>query len=806
MQNNTMNNVLSGLLIGLSMACVSLTTLAQSLVSHSVNDQRVQFVLNDNSKVRLSFLTHNTVEVLYRAGEQQLPSMALPADVSVMPVEVTKTQDGFRFSHGRVTARVYDSPFRLAFYFDNEHRLSEERGFFHIDSLRGFRFALQPEEQLYGGGQRVLGMDRRGHRMPLYNRAHYGYTTDSNQMYYSLPAVMSSEKYAVVFDNSASGNLDIGHSEPDVLQFDARAGRAAYLVTLGENLADISRNLVSVTGKQPLPPRWALGNFASRFGYRNETQTRDVVTRYQQSDIPLDGVVLDLYWFGKDVKGHMGNLSWDREAFADPEGMMADFREQGLQTIVITEPFVLTSSSQFDSAVQADALATTLDGDVKTFDFYFGNTGLVDIFSPAGRNWFKQYYTKLAEQGVAGWWGDLGEPEVHPGDTLHNVDGTLYTADAVHNAYGHRWAQMVYEHSLEIQPQKRPFVLMRSGFVGSQRFGMIPWTGDVSRSWGGLKPQVELALQMGVFGLAYTHSDLGGFAGGDKFDAELYQRWLQLGVFSPVFRPHAQEDIAPEPVYHDQQTVSQARDLIRLRYQMLPYNYALSIENSLTGMPLMRPLSFYHEGSAWFENKDSFYWGESLLVSPVTEPGVSEWIVDLPPGTWYHFYTDQLFTGGKPVSVPASITQIPVMVKSGGVIPMLDVASTTGEADFSTMTMHVWAGEPGVEHQYRYYEDDGKRVNSLADNAFMTGQVIHQRQSDSMRVNMLTTGGYDSMPASRALTWVLHGLPAQPDHVMMAEKKAVSTRQNSEVYWDTSSHTLHIRQPLHGNSQFTVHW
>ncbi|MCU7554244.1 DUF5110 domain-containing protein [Alteromonas sp. ASW11-19] len=801
-----MNNVLSWVLIGLSMACVSVTTMAQSLVSHHVSDHRILLTLDDNSKVRVSFLGHNTVEVLYRADEKQLPSMALPAEVSVKPVKVGKAPEGTTFSYGRVTARVSESPFQLAFYFDNEHRLSEEKGFFHVDSLRGFRFALQPDEQLYGGGQRVLGMDRRGHKMPLYNRAHYGYTTESNQMYYSLPAVMSSENYAVVFDNSASGNLDIGHSEADVLQFDARAGRTAYLVTLGENLADVSRNLVSVTGKQPLPPRWALGNFASRFGYRNESQTRDVVKRYQDADIPLDGVVLDLYWFGKDVKGHMGNLSWDREAFPDPDGMMADFREQDVQTIVITEPFVLTTSSHFDSAVQADALAKSLDGEVKTFDFYFGNTGLVDVFSPAGRDWFKQYYTKLAEQGVAGWWGDLGEPEVHPGDTLHNVDGSLYTADAVHNAYGHRWAQMVYEHSLDIQPDKRPFVLMRSGFVGSQRFGMIPWTGDVSRSWGGLKPQVELALQMGVFGLAYTHSDLGGFAGGDEFDAELYQRWLQLGVFSPVFRPHAQEDIAPEPVYHDQQTVAQARDLIRLRYQMLPYNYALSIENSLTGMPMMRPLSFYHEGDAWFTNKDSYYWGENLLISPVTEAGVSEWMVDLPPGTWYHFYTDEIYTGGKPVSVPASLTQIPVMVKAGGVVPMLDAASTTAEADFSQMTMHVWAGEQGVEHQYHYYEDDGKRVDSLKDNAFMTGQVIHQRQSDSMRVQMLTTGGYDRMPTNRELEWVLHGLTQQPEDVMLSDKVAVSTDKNSAVYWDASSKTLHVNQRLQGHGEFTVHW
>ena len=765
--------------------------IAAELTTYDVRDSRVYLTLDTGQEVRVSLLEHDSVEVLYQAQEQQLPSFALPENYRVLMPGIQVTDNQLSIKHDDVSVLINREPFSLAFAYQKKPVVNEERGYFHIDNLRGFRFALKPEEKLLGGGQRVMGMDRRGQRMPLYNRAHYGYTTESDQMYYSLPAVMSSANYAVIFDNSAAGTLDIGHNESDVLQFEAGAGRSAYIVTLGESVADVSKNVVSVTGRQPLPPRWALGNFASRFGYRNEAQTRDVVDKFAQAEIPLDAVVLDLYWFGKDVKGHMGNLTWDQNAFPDPERMMADFAKSGVNTIVITEPFILTTSKQFDSAVAADALASNLAGDVKTFDFFFGNTALVDVFSEAGKDWFTGFYTTLHNQGVAGWWGDLGEPEVHPSDTLHNFNGQLYTADALHNAYGHQWAKMVYNHSVSLAPDKRPFVLMRSGFAGSQRFGMIPWTGDVSRSWGGLKPQVELALQMSVFGLAYTHSDLGGFAGGDAFDPELYQRWLQLGVFQPVFRPHAQDDIAPEPVFHDAKTQQQAAELIRLRYKMLPYNYSLAIENSLTGMPLVRPLSFYHQQSHWFENKDSFYWGEQFLISPVTEPGVSEWKVDVPAGNWYHFFTETKITGGKVNVIPVTESTFPVLVKAGAVVPMTEVVQTTQNADLSRLSLHVWTGESGELYRYTYFEDDGEAVDSIENDALVRGKISHKLENRLLSVNLTFDGDYKGMPDTRHIEWVIHGAPNRPETIMV-DNQPLPVGNNSGIIWNEDSKIVRI--------------
>jgi alpha-glucosidase (family GH31 glycosyl hydrolase) len=178
-------------------------------------------------------------------------------------------------------------------------------------------------------------------------------------------------------------------------------------------------NYTSLTGKQPLPPRWAFGNFAMRFGYHNEKEARDTVDKFIADDIPLDGIVFDLYWFGKEVKGTMGNLAWDKDSFPNPEGMIADFKAKGVQTVVITEPFVVDTSKRWQEAVDKKVLATGADGKPATYDFFFGHTGMIDIFSPQGKNWLWDIYKGLRQQGVAGVWGDLGEPEMHPTEVRH---------------------------------------------------------------------------------------------------------------------------------------------------------------------------------------------------------------------------------------------------------------------------------------------------------------------------------------------------------------------------------------------------
>ena len=756
------------------------------------------YIDTDTNDFTLTALGNKSFQVTYvtdNSGKpyENLPSMALPEHVAAneLTVDVSDTPNTITLTYDNASASI-DKQSHAISYSLNGEVVTKERDGLSINSHGvSLSFALSDDEKLYGGGQRVLGMDRRGNAMPLYNKAHYGYTTSSNQMYFGLSAVMSSKHYSVLFDNTASGELDMGSSTPDELLFSAKGGRASYIMVLGESLSDTVKSTVAITGKQPLPPRWLLGNFASRFGYKSQDEVMNVVDAFNKQDIPVDAVVLDLYWFGKDIKGHMGNLSWDTATFPEPEKMISELREQDVKTVLITEPFILTTSKQWDSAVENNALAQNDQGTPYTFDFYFGNTGLVDVFSEAGQDWFWQYYEKLAAQGVAGWWGDLGEPEVHPDDIQHawseaGLGNQTVSGTEVHNGYGHQWAKTVYNNLTELQSDTRPFVLMRSGFLGSQRYGMVPWTGDVSRSWGGLKPQVELALQMSVFGLAYTHSDLGGFAGGDTFDAELYTRWLQFGTFSPVFRPHAQDNIAPEPVFHDDPVKSIAREFIQLRYDMLPYNYSLAFENALFGTPLMRPLAMVFNENKWFESAKSYMWGDALLVSPVTQPNQQTWTVELPPGIWFDFFSSAKYQGGNTVDYPLTQDNFPVWVKAGSFMPMSEGLSRTEHFDARELEMHYWHDHSVISSSYTYYEDDGKSPNSVEKGLYTTLQLnASVDESADLTLTLDSQGSYIGMPQQRNITYVVHGLTERPQKVLVDGAPAPAT-------WSEKGKTLSL--------------
>ncbi|MCF1428016.1 MAG: glycosyl hydrolase [Shewanella sp.] len=781
-------------LLWILMAGLSLSPVAQAAMLKSHHFDGNNLVLTtDEGLVTLSGYGEGALAVHYaNEGVKQLPSFALDETAALVRGSLLKQDGKLMYRLPELTVAIQSSPLKLSFFHEGEQILAEESGLFVQDNIRGFRFELEADEKLIGGGQRVLGMDRRGHRLPLYNKASYGYTTHAEQMYYGLPAVMSSNKYALVFDNSATGWMDLGKTQSDVLQFEAQGGRTAYLVAAGSNYPQVIENLTAATGRQPLPPRWALGNFASRFGYHTEQEARDTVDTFAKEDYPLDAIVLDLYWFGKDVQGHMGNLDWDREAWPTPEKMIADFSDKGVSTILITEPFVLTSSKRWDEAVKAGALAENFAAEPKIFDFYFGNTGLIDVFSPKGQQWFWGIYETLMKQGVGGWWGDLGEPEVHPHDTVHAVG----SADEIHNAYGHEWARLLYEGLTQAQPDKRPMIMMRSGFVGSQRFGMIPWTGDVSRSWGGLKPQVELSLQMGLLGLGYTHSDLGGFAGGEQFDAEMYTRWMQYGVFQPVYRPHAQENIAPEPVFHDQHTRDILRQYVKLRYRLLPYNYTLAYQNSLTGMPLMRPLMFENEADiSLFEQKDAYLWGDALLVAPVTEPGVKSVAVQLPKGVWFDYFTGKRYEGGRRVDVPVTLQTIPVLVRAGSFIPMaIEPQKADGELassrDYRTDKLQLdFYFDPEVsQSKGEMFDDDGITADNLQSGNFEIISFNSSLKGDELSLNL----------QSRGKPQYADGRAIQLRVLQLADKPVSVALNGQSVPWQWQDGVLTVNTSLQG--------
>ena len=690
------------------------------------------------------------------------------------PVAATLKDEGGRITYATegISVTVDKQPFRISYAYKGKPLVAEKGGYARPkgDALESIEFALDGGEALYGAGARAVGMNRRGNRFRLYNRADYGYGKTSQLLNFTIPVALSSKLYAIHFDNPQTGWLDFDSRRDGTLRYEVGGGRKTYQVVAGDNWDQVMAGYTSLTGRQPLPPRWAFGNFASRFGYKSEAETRAVVDKFAAEKIPLDAVVLDLYWFGKTVKGTMGNLDWDRDTFPNAEKMMADFSRKGVKTILISEPFILTTSKRWQEAVDRKVLATDAAGRPFVYDFYFGNTGLVDLYKPEGRAWFWNIYKGLKQGGVGGWWGDLGEPEMHPGALLHAAG----TADQVHNIYGHDWARLIAEGYQKDFPNERPFILMRAGYSGSQRFGMIPWSGDVSRSWGGLQSQMEISLQMGMQGLAYMHSDLGGFAG-PVLDDELYVRWLQYGVFQPVFRPHAQDAVPSEPVFRSERTKVLAREAVWLRYAMLPYNYTIAFDNNQTGMPLMRPLMFVEtDPDKPADRSTTYLWGPDFLVAPVVEPGATRTEVYFPTSSkvWFDFHTGAAHRGGVLEVVRPEEAHIPVYVRAGAFIPMAKVAQTTRDYDSRRIDLHYYHDASVAASSGKLYDDDGETAQAYEKGRYEIVRFASTYASGKLDVAFETETGKAYQAAERGFALKVHNLQASPRGVTVDGRAA----------------------------------
>ncbi|WP_179004621.1 glycoside hydrolase family 31 protein [Winogradskyella forsetii] len=695
--------------------------------------------------------------------------------------EMTDNGDEVILKTKGLNVTIAKSPFQISYHYKEDLIISEKEGYAKNDSLETIQFNLTKDETLYGGGARALSMNRRGNRLQLYNRAHYGYETQSELMNYTMPIVVSSKQYMLHFDNAPIGFLDLDSKEDNTLTYETISGRKTYQVIVGDSWMDMIDNYTDLTGKQPMLPRWALGNFSSRFGYHSQEEVEMTIEKFKDDKIPVDAIILDLYWFGKELKGTMGNLEVFRDSFPDFEGMVKRLNEKGVKTITITEPFILTNSKKWDEAVEEDVLAKDSIGNPAKYDFYFGNTGLIDIYNPDGEKWFWNIYKGLANKGVAGIWGDLGEPEVHPEWVQHKTG----SANEVHNIYGHDWARLIYEGYERDFPNTRPFILMRAGYSGSQRYGMVPWSGDVNRTWGGLQSQPEIALQMGMQGLAYMHSDLGGFAG-DNLDDELYVRWLQYGVFNPIFRPHAQEDVPSEPIFRSEKAKALAKEAIELRYKLLPYNYNLVYENSQLGKPLMRPLFFEEPNNEdLFDYSKTYLWGNDILVSPVLESEIKEQEVYFPKDNiWFDFYTDEKINGGQTKTVELKENSIPTYIRAGAFIPNTKVFQTTEDYEDTVCKIDYYHDASVLSSSRQIYSDDGKSANALADENFEILNFEMNSRGNVLEFEVSDDIGKNFNPKSRTFYLTIHGLEKKP--------KRITVGKHSAFDWSEASKTATI--------------
>lgn len=749
--------------------------------------------------VRVDVLTPDIIRVVnLTAGEKDTPSIepAVTPMTEAGSLTVSRYGDVSTFTTATgVSVRVDESTGAVDISAGSGRAVSDNGVRVNTGGVRTMKLATMGSGSFYGAGERGYSFNLAGDTLVMYNRQNYGYTGSDpriRQMNITMPLFLSSAGYAVVFDDYAAAEMVM--SNPIVYTTESKAPIAYYFVNSTGTLASLTRRLSSLTGRQELPPLWALGYITSKYGYRTQAETTGVIDTLKRGGYPVDGIVLDLYWYGKEED--MGRLAWESEQWPDHVRMLSDLKKKGVNTVIISQPYVLRNGRAIDNykeLTDKGYLLRDTMGNQQEVKIWVGEGGMFDVSNPDTRTWLRDRYRDLTLDGVGGWWGDLGEPEVHPESGLH-ANGK--TTREYHNRYGNDWSSIIYDLYKEEFPDTRLMTLMRGGTTGLQRYSVFPWSTDVSRSWGGLEPQVRIMLNSGLSGLGYMSHDVGGFAIDEAapYDPELYVRWLQLGTFSPVLRTHAQQTAEPYKYPAEEPILL---DLIKERYRWLPYNYTLAYQNASQGLPLVRPLNFYSAGSPRYDDiSDEYLWGRDVLVAPVMTKGATERQVVFPDGLWTEYANpSRFYQGGDTVTVAAPLDVLPLFVRAGSFIPQADYAmDNTGDyrTDRYTVNYYPYLGTS----EYVMYEDDPFSTRSLEEDEYSLVTFKGNATLGDITITAEAKGSYPGAPAVKKMTFKVHLFDGKPREVLVDGRKAKGWKYDKTARTLTVSTDWKVAAPL----------
>ncbi len=641
----------------------------------------------------------------------------------------------------------------------------------------------------YGAGERGHSINLSGDTLVMYNRQNYGYTgTDPriSQMNITMPVFVAKAGYAVVFDDYAAATMVMGN--PIVYTTESASPVTYYFIDGDGSLPEVTRLFTQLVGRQDLPPLWSLGYITSKYGYHDRRETTGVIDTLRRNGYPVDGVVLDLYWYGKEQD--MGRLAWDPAQWPAHSRMLADLKKRGVNTVAISQPYVLRNGRGIDNyneLVAGNMLLRDTTGAPQEVKIWVGEGGMFDVSNPDTRAWLRNRYRQLTEEGITGWWGDLGEPEVHPESGLHHNG---LTTRQYHNLYGNDWSAIIYDLFAEEYPETRLMTMMRGGTTGLQRYSVFPWSTDVSRSWGGLQPQITIMLNSGLSGLGYMGHDVGGFAIDPEapYDPELYVRWLQLGTFSPILRTHAQATAEP---YHYPEQQHIILPLIRERYRWLPYNYSLAYRNALYGEPLVQPIGYYDtaDAPASPDVNDQYLWGRDVMIAPVLEQGATSRKVVFPQGKWLDMAAPAtVYEAGSTIVADAPLEVLPMYVRAGAIIPMADYKmDNTTQYRTDNYTVNVYPVD-GVTGSYTLYEDDLTSRSAIAKGNYATIAMTDTMTGGKVTFTAALSGSYPGMKDSRKIDVTFHGIKSAPAAVTV-NGKAVPAKK---ISYDAAAQVLTV--------------
>lgn len=612
---------------------------------------------------------------------------------------------------------------------------------------KGFRVikAMPADEHYFGLGDKMGPTDRRGGAYTMWNTDAYRYQESTDPLYKSIPFFMTfraGTAVGVFLDNTYRTSFDFGKESPFSYSFGSVGGPLDYYIFPGPSPKQVLETYAWLTGKPPLPPRWALGFQQSRYTYTPEARLMEIANRLRSDRIPADALYLDI-----DFQYKNRPFTINEQAFPNMDKALAMLHTMHFHVVAITDLHIAHAPNQnyapYDSGIAGDQFVHNPDGSVYIGSVWPGPSVFPDFTRASTRTWWGTLYKPFTAIGFDGFWNDMNEPSVFNGpggtmplDVVHRIDEPGFrtrnaTHAEIHNVFGMENSRATYDGLLKIDPGKRPFVLTRATYAGGQRYAAT-WTGDNSSTWNHLRESATQLKSLGLSGFSFSGADVGGFAG--TATPELLTKWIEVSAFEPIDRDHTEKGTGDqEPWVGGQQQEDIRRRYIEARYRLMPYLYTLAEESSRTGIPMMRPLFLDYPDATRDKHPidvdpgvdAEFLLGHDLLIAPAPYPEAPDaYTIEFPSANWFNYWTGQRVPApprnpDRAPNAPASATDmvplntsvrptlesLPVFVRAGAILPLQPLVQSTDETPQGPLELRVYAGS---DCHGTLYTDDGQ--------------------------------------------------------------------------------------------------
>lgn len=675
--------------------------------------------------------------------EENEPWMVVSYDWPDIDYKLTEKEGGFTLVTDDLIVEGTSEPFKIK-VFDKENKLLHADAD-DVDLTSGYRgdsaFCIKKlfaDEHFFGFGERMDFIDQRGKNLSL--NVGRGIGADHTEGAYNIlkanyspvPFMMSTRGYGLFFHNSYKSDWDMGYTNAGHYTFTAKGGELDYYFIYGPAFTSLMEQYTHLTGRTPLMPRFAMGLHVGTYsggtwGYENITSQYYVVQlakKLRELGIPADILHLDSTWriFGKKSGKGGTSFEWRQPGFPDPKAMFDSLYDLNFKMVGLHIRPRIDNGEKKNYLDLAQKVGITYPENGKPGDF-------PDYFSEKATDWWwENCMLQLAELGCKYVKTDEGSAFGRIGNEVNRVGPTGKEVEKLHNVFPIAYAKAPFEHFMAYNGM-RGMNHTREGFAGIQRFPFI-FAGDWPSEWQYFHPVIRGGINCGLSGIgAWTHC-MGGFE--HIADPELYIRWCQFGMFSPVAMLFGMEHPRyKEPWQYGEQALTIFRDYDRLRYKLVPYLYSSFYNMYKTGAPVIRALVFHHHSDPnTYSIDDQYYFGENFIVCPVTVKGAASRVVYLPEGRWYDYWSGREYAGRQYILVKTPLEKLPVFVKGGAIIPMQKVKEHIVPAPPDSLIFEVF---PDGKSSFELYEDDGISLD-YQKGAFSVVTVTCREEEDHIRL------------------------------------------------------------------------